>query len=248
MKRLLILLSSVALLFSATTVRAQYFDHLSLGVTVGTDGFGLTLAAPIGDQVRLRAGYSMLPPMWKPHKVMEFDLSDGTRQAVDIEAIFKMGGAHLLVDWHPAGKGFFLTAGMIAGSRKIIEARNKEPYLDEEDWGSAGITVGDFIITTDEKGISRANLTYWPVRPYFGLGYGHAVDPLKRVTFKVELGAQYSGSFKVMATGQNLQTGESGTVQVTSTSVDNQDKGIIDILGKFPVIPQLKFGLFVRLF
>ena len=249
-KTILSILTAAAMLaLSAVNARAQYFDHLALGITVGVDGFGLELAAPLGNQFQVRAGYSMLPPMWKPHKVFSLtETASHDKTDVDIEAIVKLGGANLMFDWHPAGKGFFLTAGMYAGARKVLTVRNREPFLDEEDWGTAGLEIGNVVVTTDEKGIAQANLKVWPVRPYVGLGYGTAIDATKRVGFNVELGTCFTGGYKVYATGTNLETGESGEVHATSSALNNEDQGIVDKMGKFPILPILKAGLFIRLF
>ena len=249
-KTILSILTATALLaLSAVSARAQYFDHLGLGITVGVDGFGLELAAPLGNQFQVRAGYSMLPPMWKPHKVFSLtETASHDKTDVDIEAIVKLGGANLMFDWHPAGGGFFITAGMYAGARKILTIRNREPFLDEEDWGSAGLEIGNVVVTTDEKGIAQANLKVWPVRPYVGIGYGNAIKADKRVGFNIELGTCFTGGYKVYATGTNLETGESGEVMATSTALNNEDKGIVDKMGKFPILPLLKAGIFIRLF
>ena len=248
-KTILSILMAALFALSAVNARAQYFDHLALGITVGVDGFGLELAAPLGNQFQVRAGYSMLPPMWKPHKVFSLtETASHDKTDVDIEAITKLGGANLMFDWHPAGKGFFLTAGMYAGARKVLTVRNREPFLDEEDWGTAGLEIGNVVVTTDEKGIAQANLKVWPVRPYVGLGYGTAIDATKRVGFNVELGTCFTGGYKVYATGTNLETGESGEVHATSSALNNEDQGIVDKMGKFPILPILKAGLFIRLF
>ncbi len=250
MKKLFLLpLLAAALLLPSLRAQAQYFDHLGLGITVGIDGFGLELAAPLGNQFQVRAGYSMLPPMWKPHK--EFTLTetvDHEQTSVDIEAIVKLGGANLMFDWHPGGKGFFVTAGAYAGARKILTAQNRKPFLDEEDWGTAGLQIGDVVVTTDSKGVAQVNLKVWPVRPYVGIGYGNAITPDKRVGFNVELGTCFTGGYSVYATGTNLQTGEEGEVLVTSTALNNEDKGVVDKMAKFPVLPILKAGIFIRLF
>ena len=35
------------------------FDHVSLGLTLGTTGVGLDLAAPVTDYLQVRAGYNL---------------------------------------------------------------------------------------------------------------------------------------------------------------------------------------------
>ena len=250
MKRFAWLLVAVMMTLPSLRASAQYFDHLALGATVGVDGFGLELAAPLGNQIQVRAGYSMLPPMWKPHRVFTLEeTADHTDTDVDIEAVSKLGGANLMIDWHPGGnKVFFFTAGMIAGSPTILKARNRAPFLDEEEWGKEGLVFGDVMVTTDNKGIAEARLNVWPVRPYVGLGLGNAVNASKRVCFNFELGTCFTGGYKVNVTGENLETFEKGNVNVTSAQVNNEDDGIIDKMGKFPILPVLKFGLYVKLF
>jgi len=248
-KLLVITLMAVAWMLPSQHASAQYFNHLGLGVTVGIDGFGLELAAPLGGQFQVRAGYSMLPPMWKPHHVFELEeTADHSMTSVDIEAIVKLGGGNLMFDWHPGGKAFFITAGAYAGARRILSIQNKEPFLDEEDWGSAGLKIGDIVVTTDDRGIAQANLKVLPVRPYLGIGVGNAIRADRRVCFNVELGACYTGGYKIMATGTNLQTGESGEVTATSAVLNNEDDGLVDKISAFPVLPLLKMGLYIRLF
>lgn len=243
-------IAAVLMLLPSQRASAQYFDHLALGVTVGIDGFGLELAAPLGNQFQVRAGYSYLPPMWKPHAVVHLkETTDHNQTDVDIEAITRLGGANLMFDWHPGGNEFFfLTAGMYAGSPKILTVRNRKPFLEEKDWGKEGLVIGDVMVVTDDKGIAEGSLHVWPVRPYVGLGFGNAVNAYKRVGFNVELGTCFTGGYKVKVTGENLETFESGTVVVRSADIDNEDKGILDKMAKFPILPVLKFGLFVRLF
>lgn len=263
-KTILSILTATALLaLSAVSARAQYFDHLGLGITAGIDGFGLELAAPIGNQLQLRLGGSMFPPMMRPHQVFRFEeTSDHEMTDVDIEAVPMFGGANLMLDWHPAGiKWFFLTAGMYAGTSKVLTFRNKAPFLEEDDWGTEGIMVGKVFVTTDEKGIAEGTLNVWPVRPYAGIGFGNAIDPAKRVCFNFELGAAFTNGYQVKVTGENIETGTTGVVRLTSADLytgdvdgdrtdkhNYEDRLVIDKMGKFPVVPMIKFGLYIRLF
>ena len=60
-------MAGLAVFLFAMPVQAQekvtefgIFDHLSLGVTLGTTGVGLDLAAPVTDFLQVRAGYNYL--------------------------------------------------------------------------------------------------------------------------------------------------------------------------------------------
>ena len=251
MKKLYAFLIVAAVLTALPSQRAsaQYFDHLALGLSVGVDGFGLQLAAPIGNQFQMRAGYACLPPMWKPHAVINLEeTANHTKTEVDIEAFVVFHNANIMFDWHPAGKGFFITAGAYAGPGKVFTVRNRKPFLDEEDWGSAGVVIGNTMVTSDEKGDVRAEIKIWPVRPYVGIGYGTPVRADKRVGFNVELGTCFTGGYKAYVTGKDLYTGDSGVVKVTSEGLNYEDKGIVDKMAKFPILPMLKAGIFIRLF
>ncbi|MBO7545010.1 MAG: hypothetical protein J6T02_05530 [Bacteroidales bacterium] len=258
MKKILALTILVAAfsLLPSQSASAQYFDHLALGVNVGVDGFGIQLAAPIGGQFQMRAGYSILPPLWKPHKVFNVKPSNNDDPVdVDIEAIVLFHNANLMFDWHPAGKGFFFTVGAYAGPSTAFKAHNKQPFLDEEDWGTVGIKIGESTMaTTDAKGIVTAKMKVWPVRPYVGFGYGTPVKADKRVGWNIELGTCFTGGYKLYVSGRDMyEGGEISDVRVTSADLVNddgemQDKGIVDKMAKFPILPMLKFGVFFRLF
>ena len=248
-KLIIFILTAVALAaFPSQRASAQYFDHLALGISAGVDGFGLQLAAPIGKQFQMRAGYSCLPPMWKPHKVFNLkERPDREATDVDLEGIIFFHNANLMFDWHPAGKGFFLCAGAYAGPTTIATVRNRGQFLAEEDWESSGVVVGNVMVTSDSQGNVAGKLKVWPVRPYFGIGYGTPVKADKRVGFNIELGTCFT-KYKLTVTGRNLETLETGEVTVTSDALEQEDKGFVDKMSKFPLLPMLRFGLFFRLF
>ena len=61
-KRTLLALAAVfAIGITANAQDKNIFNHLNVGVSVGLDGIGFDVAAPIGDYVRVRAGYTFLP-------------------------------------------------------------------------------------------------------------------------------------------------------------------------------------------
>jgi hypothetical protein len=250
MKKIFVILALAASLMmgSSRSAKAQVFNHASIGVTLGTTGVGLELAAPLGNQLRVRAGYSFFPPVWKPNKVVSVNWVELGVTSLDLEAIPNLGGAKLLFDWHPGGGSFFFTAGVYGLNQDIITVRNRVPFLDKEDWASLGLHAGDFIFMTDDKGILKITCSYWKIRPYAGLGFGKALDPDKTVTFKTELGVQYGGPLTVYGYGYDPATGKNSMLPITSKAIANYDEGIIDKISGIPVFPVLQFGLYVKLF
>lgn len=128
-------------------IRNGIFTHLELGITAGSTGIGFDLASPIGEMVRLRAGFSFMP-----HFNMDMDFSvqqynesgivgGKFDQMVDlldrltgmrIDDVVMMEGnptyynGHLLVDVSPLkDKRWHVTAGFYVGNETIGQARNK---------------------------------------------------------------------------------------------------------------------------
>lgn len=76
---------SLFTLFIAMTITAQensslsqknIFNHIDVGVNVGTVGIGIDVAVPVGDYVRIRAGYNYMP-RFKVHSDFRIETSTG---------------------------------------------------------------------------------------------------------------------------------------------------------------------------
>ena len=145
---------SLALACLTTTGMAQNdkkdflaFNHLDLGVTLGTTGIGFDLAAPFGDYVQVRTGFEFMPHF---EKSLHFDIQSFAEDGSLIETQFdqlserlesftgykadqqvKMNckptfwNFKLLFDVFPfRNKHWHLTAGFHWGPSQIAEAIN----------------------------------------------------------------------------------------------------------------------------
>ena len=61
MKKLGIFLLSVSLTAAISAQDKNILNHMDVGVNVGTLGVGIDVAVPVGDYVRIRAGYNYMP-------------------------------------------------------------------------------------------------------------------------------------------------------------------------------------------
>ncbi len=142
----------VALLTTSTlTIKAQdnrMFNHLDLGVTLGTTGIGIDAAMPVCDIVKLRTGFEVMPRF---NHDMHFDVQSFDDKGIVTDASFKqmsdllygmtgfkvdetvimqgkptMWNFKLLVDIYPLknNKHWRVTAGFHWGPSKIAEAVN----------------------------------------------------------------------------------------------------------------------------
>ncbi len=123
------------------------FNHLDVGVTLGSTGIGIDLSTHLTDRFRIRAGVDYTPHIEVPMSfslqsytadggvnVGNFDKLQGYMKSltgIDVDDKVEMNGtptmtnAKLLVDYFPwASKGWRVTAGFYVGSRKIAKAVN----------------------------------------------------------------------------------------------------------------------------
>ncbi len=243
--------AAAALLLSSAQASAQYFDHLSLGVGAGADGISLNLAVPVGNYVQLRAGGSYMPPIGITRQFTDFEYRPGETVDLSVMGQMQISAFNAMIDLFPGKEtAFHFTLGLFAGDKTIANVHNTKPYLDEESWGTDGIMVGNTLVTTDSKGISKVNLDINKFLPYLGIGFGRPV-PKKAVSFVFDLGAIYTGGLGLYTNGTNVKTGQTEYVRITSdvlAEADLEDGGIVDIIGSIPVLPMMKFSLFFKLF
>ena len=146
------ILFSFALAVVTLTSQAQnMFNHLDLGVTLGTTGIGLDAAMPVGDYVKLRTGFEVMPRF---NYNMNFGVEsfDGTGTSIDQSTFNRMADVlygltgfkvdqnvtmkgkptmwnfKFMVDVYPFknNKHWHFTAGFHWGPSKIAEAVNAQ--------------------------------------------------------------------------------------------------------------------------
>jgi hypothetical protein len=241
MKKLLI----VCMLFAGgiTQTSAQdlspedfgYFNHLSGGIVLGTEGIGIEVAAPLTYNFAVRMGYSFMPK-FKYSKGLDLGLSDqdkadmakGTYKGaflspeVDLEGKLNMGDFKLLVDWYPfRSSSFHATAGFFIGSGTVVEVTNKKLFI--KDGYDAGIELGDasanvnygmsrYTLKPDENGNLKVEAKVNSFKPYLGVGFGRAV-PKGRIGVQFDLGVQFWGKPEVHG---NMEYIEQSTGQVVT--------------------------------
>ena len=120
------------------------FNHLAIGIGIGTEGASLDLALPIGNYVQLRAGMSYLPSI---KLTKHFDASQtgstGTSnfdsitsilhditglqfdEQIDMKANTQLWNGKILVDVFPfRKKNWFFSAGLYVGPKQVMHIEN----------------------------------------------------------------------------------------------------------------------------
>ena len=212
-----------------------YFNHLSGGIVLGTEGIGIEVAAPLTYNFAVRMGYSFMPK-FKYSKGLDLGLSDqdkadmarGTYKGaflspeVDLEGKLNMGDFKLLIDWYPfRSSSFHATAGFYIGRGTVVEVTNKRPFI--KDGYDAGIELGDasstvnygmsrYTLKPDENGNLKVEAKVNGFKPYLGIGFGRAV-PKGSVGVQFDLGVQFWGKPEVHG---NMEYIEPSTGQVVT--------------------------------
>lgn len=265
--RLKFFIFALLLTFSAGSIQAQkickkccnkhenkFFNHVAVGLSAGTTGIGIDVAAPICPYVQVRAGVDFVPNI-KINTDLDIDAPQVSGydipNNIDVEGKVGFTNGKLLFDIYPFKKSsFHVTAGAYFGSSKIVKAYNeKEGILqDVADYNNdveagvipngkkIGVELGDYLLEPDDDGNVNAHIKTASFKPYLGLGFGRAV-PKKRIGFMFDLGVQFWGSPKIYCNGK----------QLTENNVDGDGGDIIKTLSKVTVYPVVNFRLCGRI-
>lgn len=241
------IVAAIAMALSALPVQAQnrvdefgIFDHMSLGLTLGTTGVGLDLAAPVTDYLQVRAGYNFFSGFKYKEDVNYRSLANPTNGKIEIEGTNYMGTGHLLLDVYPfRDYTFHATAGFYIGTDEVVEIENTTPVRGIE--RGAGVVIGDYLIHFDANGIAHGNIKVNKFRPYVGIGFGRSV-PRKRFGVSGDFGVQFWGKPKVY----EKQAG--GDVELKKENLGDEGSKYYEVISKISVWPVLNLRLTYRIF
>lgn len=254
---------ALALALLPTTASAQdeitefgIFDHLGAGISLGTDGIGIDVAAPVTDWVGVRAGVSFLPNI-KIKKNISIDEDPALYDNVDIEAKTKVFDFKLLFDFYPIKtSSFHITAGAFIGGDKVATATNTSPLIrDKADYGNVGIVLGNYRVTTDQQGNADVDVKVNGFKPYIGIGFGRAVPKKSRIAVSCDFGVKFWGTPGLGVATAKPKDQFGGNLMYHKFTYDelgpndNADlKDAIEIAEKFVVYPVLNIRLSGRIF
>ncbi len=198
---------------------------LGVGVTgkVGTTGLGADLTVPlIPNWINLRAGYNY------------GELRPSTTQGgINYKADLRLGTAPLLIDIYPFHGNFRITGGVYLNRTKL----DLSSIVDANDVGLGGVLPGTNVTLNANVSWSK------DYAPYFGIGYGNAVDanvldlPIA-LGLSIDLGAYYQGSPTVILT--------ESTGSVLPADLAAEAAQLEQDLSNFKFFPVLTIGIHIR--
>ena len=208
-------------------LRAQA-GRTAIGLRFGTLGGGGEASVGLGSRMAVRTG------------VNYFGLTrEEEVQGIGYEVRPRLLSVPLVLDLHPAGGAFRLSAGVIFNRNRAAG----DGLVD------GSVVIGDNEYTAAEVQGLRADVGFKRVAPFVGLGFDNALFGSGRVAFSFELGVMFHGHPRAGLTGRSTLTGAERAQfddDLQAEAREIQDE-IDDLPGVIDYYPVLGFGLTYRL-
>lgn len=206
--------------FSAEAQGSADWQGVAVGADIGTLGLGgKATVCILPEYLNVRGGYS-----WA-----ELTVNSKIRD-IEYDMDLSYGSFPVMVDWHPFGNHFRISAGAIFNNNS---AGLKAKTTDK-------LKIGDMEFTPAQVGTLKGDIKFGnSTAPYVGLGFGNAVLPNQALSFVFDLG--------VFFTGYDLSlTSEGGTMSdnpILLSNLEKEEKDAQEDLDKIKIYPVLSFGL-----
>ncbi|MCH5224454.1 MAG: hypothetical protein J1D77_00595 [Muribaculaceae bacterium] len=241
------------------------FNHLGVGVGVGTTGISVEAGTTITPWVQFRMGADIMPnfKLKTDLDLEEYGVTSynyGNRPMlhnIDIEGKLTNTLGHFLFDVYPFThkSSFHVTVGGYFGKDQLIRAYNTSGQEELKDvWmfnhrqgqyagvpdseGKIGAALGNYFIEPDRNGNLDASIRVNNFRPYVGLGFGRIV-PKSRINCLFDLGVQFWGRPQIW--------NDTDHVRLTEEGADGSDGGVIKVISKISVYPVINIRIVGRI-
>lgn len=177
----------VLILFAltGTSVQAQNVAGVVRG---GSPGVGLDAVVQLSDHFNTRIGASFF--QYGQTNTSSYDTVE-----MEIDTNAQLFSISVLADYFPwTGKSFHLTGGLFYNGNSVDASA---VALNE-------YTVGNLTFTPEEIGSMDAEVSFAPISPYLGLGFGNPILPGKRLGMTFDIGVLYHHKPSVSMNGSGL--------------------------------------------
>ncbi|MBQ3240585.1 MAG: hypothetical protein IJB00_05300 [Akkermansia sp.] len=213
-----------------------------LDVNVGTLGAGFSVGYEFNKylKARVRAGF------------LSYD-HDDTWSDVDVMGEFTGNNVGIMLDYHPFGGRFRLTAGLTISDLAVDVEGSMDRRMIAEHVGKTYEFGGYQFIIKDEDVTAKAEYKWNKVQPYLGIGWSSDGEGDAEVYFTFDLGVNFmgTGDLSVSYTGGADVIDPSGNKieisnQVLENAIREEGKDFFDIADDICVYPVIQMGIGVR--
>lgn len=215
-----------ALLLLARPTRAE----VGIAGTAGTLGAGVELSFGASRQVQGRIG------------IHGYNYSD-RREASDIEydAEADLRTATGFLDWHPGGRGFRLTGGLVYNGTDVT-GHSLPPASGSYDIGGVPVPVSIL-------GTLDADVEFDPIVPYAGLGWGRAPGSGSGFGVTLDLGVMFQGEGEVTLTPRipaGSPLNDPLARQALQVLLDREEQDLQEDVNDYDLYPVVSLGISYR--
>jgi hypothetical protein len=218
-----------AVLVGCGVLGTQAYADTAVSGKLGTLGPGLDFSVGLSNRVGARFsghyfGYS------------DTSIESGIEYDMDL----KLRSASALLDWHPFGGGFRMSAGALANANRLkLNAVGFDDY-----------DIGD---TTYRGNLSLdGDVRFRSAAPYLGIGWGNALGRRGALSFAADLGVAFHGApltnLSAQGTVTNLSTGQEVDAGDQSFLQDllREEENLRRDLERYQYFPVVSVGLLYR--
>ena len=264
MKKLIVILIASLSVTQGANAQLGLFNHMTVGLNVGTTGIGADIAMPVTKWFDVQAGITAMPRFkynTNVHLNLPFseiytflpqqdltNLSD-----IPVQAKPTMLNGKVMINFMPLViSSFHITVGAYFGGSDVIEVYNKNegqlmPITQANTiirnnnlpTNEIGLKFGDYLLTPDAQGNVKATVRTKSFKPYVGIGFGRAVTKLKPIGFKFDLGVIIWGTPDVV---------DHNGMVLPKQDWESENGGVFKVISRFKVYPVLNFRLCGKIF
>lgn len=213
-----------------------------MDVNVGTLGAGFSVGYEFNKylKARLRAGF------------LSYD-HDDTWSDVDVMGEFTGNNMGIMLDYHPFGGRFRLTAGLTISDLAVDVQGSMDRRMIAEHVGKEYDFGGYKFIIKDEDVTAKAEYKWNKVQPYLGIGWSSDGEGDAEVYFTFDMGVNFmgTGDLSVSYTGGADVIDPNGnkteiSTDVLESAIREEGKDFFDIADDICVYPVIQLGIGVR--
>lgn len=211
-------------------------------VNVGTLGAGFSVGYEFNKylKTRVRAGF------------LSYDYDD-TWSDVDVLGEFSGNNVGLMLDYHPFGGSFRLTAGLTISDLAVSVNGSMDRRYYAEHIGKTYEFGGYQFIIKDEDVTAKAEYKWNKVQPYLGIGWSSDGEGDAEVYFTFDMGVNFMGTGDLSVSytgGADVITPDGNRTNISNeileSAIREEGKDFFDIADDICVYPVIQMGIGVR--
>lgn len=204
--------------FLTLSARAQ---SPAISVKASTLGAGLEIENTLTDNIALRLGANYF----------SYDYN-GTADGIDYDFELELQSFSALLDWHPFGGSFRISAGALYNQNEINAKSDPAASYD----------IGGSTYTASQVGTLKGTVDFNEIAPYAGIGWDTSFGKDNCFGLLFEVGVIYQGSPKASLRASGPIAGDA-TFQ---SELQKEEDSLQDDLDEFQWYPVIAAGLTYR--